>query len=69
MPRRRRAGGDAGDGEADNDGEADAYCVRALARCVPLDAVDACEVKAVTFSEAVVEARDGEWYACVVFDV
>lgn len=57
------AGDDAGDGEAD------AFGVRASARGVPLDAVDAREVKAVTFSEMIVEERDGEWYAYVVFDV
>ena len=55
--------GDAGDGEAD------AFSVHASARGVPLDAVDAREVKAVTFSEMVVEPRDDEWYAYVVFDV
>jgi SHS2 domain-containing protein len=36
---------------------------------VPLDAVDAREVKAVTFSEMVVEQRGTEWGAYVVFDV
>ena len=52
-----------------DDGEADAFAVRASARGVPLDAVDAREVKAVTFSEMVVERRADEWYAYVVFDV
>jgi SHS2 domain-containing protein len=49
--------------------EAAAYSVRASARGVPLDAVDAREVKAVTFSEMVVEQRGTEWDAYVVFDV
>lgn len=52
-----------------SDGEADAFSVYASARGVPLDAVDAREVKAVTFSEMVVEQRDAGWYAYVVFDV
>nr|WP_254714748.1 archease [Natranaeroarchaeum aerophilus] len=39
------------------------------ARGVPLSAVTAREVKAVTYSEMVVEEREGEWYAYVVFDV
>jgi len=55
---------DPGDGSGD-----DAYRVEATARGVPLSAVAAREVKAVTYSEMTVEARDGEWYAYVVFDV
>jgi len=46
-----------------------AYSVDASARGVPLSAVSAREIKAVTFSEMVVEARDSGWYAYVVFDV
>jgi SHS2 domain-containing protein len=49
--------------------DAEAYAVTASARGVPLDAVDAREVKAVTFSQMVVEERDDAWYAYVVFDV
>jgi SHS2 domain-containing protein len=43
--------------------------VVASARGVPLADVEAREVKAVTFSETVVEARETRWYAYVVFDV
>jgi len=35
----------------------------------PLDAVAAREIKAVTYSEMVLDRRGGEWYAYVVFDV
>jgi len=46
-----------------------AWTVEATARGVPLDAVDAREVKAVTYSEmSVTETEDG-WRAYVVFDV
>jgi SHS2 domain-containing protein len=45
------------------------YRLDATARGVDLADVDAREVKAVTFSQMVVEERDGEWYAYVVFDV
>lgn len=69
------ANGEAGV-EADSEGESEtaagvdeAYRVEATARGVPLSAVSAREIKAVTFSEMVVEERDGEWYAYVVFDV
>ncbi|WP_096395331.1 archease [Halorubrum trapanicum] len=41
----------------------------ASARGVPLDAVAAREVKAVTYSEMALERRRDEWYAYVVFDV
>ncbi|NHN40618.1 archease [Halorubellus sp. JP-L1] len=61
---------EAGGSDADGgDGETGAYRVSASARGVPLADVDAREVKAVTYSEIVVEERDGEWYAYVVFDV
>jgi SHS2 domain-containing protein len=43
--------------------------VDASARGVPFDAVAAREVKAVTYSEMVVEETDGGWRAYVVFDV
>lgn len=46
-----------------------AWTVEATARGVPLDAVAAREIKAVTYSEMVLDRRDGEWYAYVVFDV
>ena len=45
------------------------WTVEATARGVPLDAVAAREIKAVTYSEMVLDRRDGEWYAYVVFDV
>ena len=43
--------------------------VEATARGVPLTDVAAREVKAVTYSEMVLERRDGDWHAYVVFDV
>jgi len=43
--------------------------LNASARGVPLDAVDAREVKAVTYSEMVVDRRGEGWYGYVVFDV
>jgi len=45
------------------------WVAEATARGVPLDAVAAREIKAVTYSEMTLERRDGEWYAYVVFDV
>jgi SHS2 domain-containing protein len=45
------------------------YVVEAGARGVPLDAVAAREIKAVTYSEMTLERRDDGWYAYVVFDV
>jgi len=45
------------------------WTVDATARGVPLDAVAAREIKAVTYSEMTLERRDDEWYAYVVFDV
>jgi len=47
----------------------DEWLVRGSARGVPLLSVDAREVKAVTYSEMVLEERDGGWYAYVVLDV
>lgn len=49
-----------------SDGE---WTVEASARGVPLDAVDAREVKAVTYSEMRLERADDGWEAYVVFDV
>ncbi|WP_281194186.1 archease [Halorubrum sp. F4] len=51
-----------------------AWRVEGDARGVPLDAVSAREIKAVTYSEMTLERREGgddggEWYAYVVFDV
>ncbi|OYR56875.1 archease [Halorubrum halodurans] len=51
------------------DGSEPTYAVEASARGVPLDAVVAREVKAVTYSEMALERRDDGWYAYVVFDV
>ncbi|MGZ0746467.1 MULTISPECIES: archease [unclassified Haloparvum] len=51
------------------DGEDGEWVVDASARGVPFDAVDARDVKAVTYSEMELERRDDGWYAYVVFDV
>jgi len=45
------------------------WTVDASARGVPLDAVSAREIKAVTYSEMLVEETDTEWHAYVVLDV
>jgi len=55
-----------GDGGPD---DSEAWTVEATARGVPLDAVVAREIKAVTYSEMALERRDDGWYAYVVFDV
>jgi len=55
----RSSGGGAGGG----------WTLSASARGVSLDAVVARDLKAVTFSEMVVERTDAEWRAYVVFDV
>jgi len=47
----------------------DEWVVDASARGVPLAKITAREIKAVTYSEMVVEQRDDEWYGYVVFDV
>ncbi|QWC18366.1 archease [Halorubrum sp. 2020YC2] len=47
----------------------DEWRLTAGARGVPLDAVAAREVKAVTYSEMSLERRGDGWYAYVVFDV
>lgn len=59
---------DTGSGE---DGEEDAseWVVEATARGVPLSEVAARDLKAVTYSEMVLEARESGWHAYVVFDV
>ena len=57
------------DASADESGGERAWRVEATARGVPLDAVRAREVKAVTYSEMAVEERDDGWRAYVVFDV
>jgi SHS2 domain-containing protein len=49
--------------------EATGWTVAASARGVPFDAVDAREIKAVTYSEMVLEETPDGWYAYVVFDV
>ena len=59
-------------GSADpEDGTADPgeWRLTASARGVPLDAVAAREIKAVTSSEMALERRGDGWYAYVVFDV
>ncbi|OYR66768.1 protein archease [Halorubrum sp. E3] len=50
-------------------GDSAAWTAEATARGVPLDAVAAREIKAVTYSEMTLERRGDEWYAYVVFDV
>jgi SHS2 domain-containing protein len=45
------------------------WVAEAYARGVPVDAVDAREIKAVTYSEMDVEETDGGWRAYVVLDV
>ena len=55
--------------ETDASSDRDRWRVAATARGVPLDAVSAREVKAVTYSEMRLERRDDGWYAYVVFDV
>ncbi|MFB6069069.1 MAG: archease [Halobacterium sp.] len=45
------------------------FVVEASARGVPLDAVDAREIKAVTYSEMDLSETDAGWHAYVVFDV
>lgn len=57
------------DNEASVDDAGDEWVVDASYRGVPLSAVTAREVKAVTYSEMRVDAVDGGWEAYVVFDV
>ena len=49
--------------------EADRWAVEATARGVDLAAVDARDIKAVTYSEMRLEPTDHGWIAYVVFDV
>jgi SHS2 domain-containing protein len=49
--------------------EDDEWVVRGSARGVPLDAVRARDLKAVTYSEMDLSETDGGWHAYVVFDV
>lgn len=49
--------------------EGDSWVVTASARGVPLEAVDAREIKAVTYSEMDLSRVDDGWHAYVVFDV
>ena len=57
------------DNEVTITGEDDALALSGSARGVPLDAVTAREVKAVTYSEMALEATPEGWRAYVVFDV
>ncbi|MUV59700.1 archease [Halobacterium sp. CBA1126] len=45
------------------------WVAAASARAVPLNAVDARDLKAVTYSEMDLSERDSGWHAYVVFDV
>ncbi|QCC60389.1 archease [Natrinema thermotolerans] len=54
---------------SDDDADATAWSLEASARGVPLAAVDAREVKAVTYSEMRLESVADGWEAYVVFDV
>jgi len=47
----------------------DEWILEGYARGVPLDAVEAREIKAVTYSEMRLEETDDGWVAYVVFDV
>ena len=58
-----------GEPPADGDASEPAWRLDAMARGLPLAAVDAREIKAVTYSEMRVERTDGGWRAYVVFDV
>ncbi|GAA0551560.1 archease [Halorubrum ejinorense] len=62
--------GEASEGDrADAETDSDEWRLTATARGVPLGAVVAREIKAVTYSEMTLERRGDEWYAYVVFDV
>ncbi len=54
---------------AENGDNAETWTLDASARGVPLDAITAREVKAVTYSEMRLEPIDDGWEAYVVFDV
>ncbi|MFB6253021.1 MAG: archease [Halobacteriaceae archaeon] len=47
----------------------DTWTVEALARGIPTEEINAREIKAVTYSDMVLESTDEGWYAYVVFDV
>ena len=57
------------DNEATVEHSGDRWTVTASARGVPLDRLDAREIKAVTYSEMDVAETDDGWSAYVVFDV
>ncbi|MFW5978435.1 MAG: archease [Halohasta sp.] len=57
------------DNEAVVESHDDEWTISASARGVGLDRVTARDIKAVTYSEMVVDRRDERWYAYVVFDV
>lgn len=57
------------DNEATVSGEGDAWHVEASYRGVPLSAVTAREVKAVTYSQMALTETNAGWRAYVVFDV
>lgn len=57
------------DNEATVERDGEAYALDASARGVPLSAVVARDVKAVTYSEMSIEEREGAWRIYVVFDV
>ena len=67
LPVRNRVEVDEPDGP--DGADAAAWRLDATARGIPLDAVDAREIKAVTYSEMRVEPTDEGWTAYVVFDV
>jgi len=68
-----RAGGDGahrnGDPDADGGTAGPGWRLAATVRGVPLEAVDAREIKAVTYSEMRIARTDTGWTAYVVFDV
>ena len=57
------------DNEATVRSTGDGWHVDATARGVPVDTIDAREVKAVTYSEMAIEETESGWRAYVVFDV
>lgn len=57
------------DNEVSIDREDDRWTAIGSARGVPADRIDAREIKAVTYSEMVLERTDGGWEAYVIFDV
>jgi SHS2 domain-containing protein len=59
----------AGDSTGDDRPEDGSWSLRGEARGVPLEGLDAREIKAVTYSEMTVEERADGWYGRVVFDV